>query len=52
MVHNIGQSGGAFGVPDIAPGAKSRPVKLTTAGAFPYFCILHPAMTGNLRVDP
>lgn len=52
MVHNIGQSGGAFGVPDIAPGAKSHPVKLTKVGAFPYFCILHPAMTGNLRVDP
>jgi plastocyanin len=52
MAHNIGQSGGAFSVPDIAPGAKSRPVKLTTAGTFAYYCVLHPAMTGSLQVDP
>jgi len=52
MIHNIGQGGGAFSVPDIAPGAKSHPVKLTTAGTFPYFCVLHPAMTGSLKVDP
>jgi plastocyanin len=52
MVHNIADNGGTFMVPDIPPGAKSRPIKITTSGAIPYYCVLHPSMTGSLTVRP
>jgi len=52
VVHNVAQDGGGFSTPDIPPGAKSRPVKVTTAGTLGYYCVLHPAMTGNLIVSP
>jgi plastocyanin len=52
MVHNVSDVGGTFFVPDIPPGKKSKPLRITTAGAIPYYCVLHPSMTGNLTVMP
>ena len=52
MVHNVADYGSTFAVPDIPPGAKSHPIKMTKAGAIPYYCVLHPAMTGSLTVQP
>ena len=52
MVHNVAQAGGGFSTPDIPPGGKSHPVKITSTGTLGYYCVLHPAMTGNLVVSP
>jgi hypothetical protein len=34
----------------IGAGATSAPITMSTAGSFPYQCLLHPGMTGTLRV--
>jgi len=42
---------GGFDTGDIAAGATSAPIQMTTAGSFPYHCKLHPSMVGKLTVS-
>lgn len=52
MSHTATADGGAFNTGSVAPGATSDPITMTTAGAFPYHCSIHPSMTGALTVNP
>lgn len=46
--HHIVQDGGAFDVGNLAPGASSAPVTITSAGSIPYHCTIHPDMVGSI----
>jgi plastocyanin len=50
--HTATANGGAFDTGAIAPGARSSPIMVITTGSFPYFCTIHPSMTGTLNVAP
>ncbi len=51
ITHAIAQDGGGgFNTSNIAPGATSGAVAITTAGTLGYHCTIHPSMTGNLAV--
>ena len=50
MTHTA--TGSSFNTGLIAAGASSAPITMTTAGTFPYVCLLHPGMSGTLRVTP
>jgi plastocyanin len=51
-LHTATQDGGRFNTGNITRGATSAPIAMTTAGAFPYHCALHPGMVGSLTVNP
>jgi PKD repeat protein len=50
MIHTA--TGGAFDTGLVDPGTSSAPITMSTAGTFPYRCLLHPGMMGTLRVSP
>jgi plastocyanin len=50
ITHAIAQDGGGFNTSNIAPGATSGAVAITTAGTLGYHCSIHPSMVGNLAV--
>lgn len=50
MVHTA--TGGSFDTGIVAAGGASAPITMSTAGTFPYRCLLHPGMVGTLRVTP
>jgi plastocyanin len=52
MAHTATANGGAFNTGILAAGGASAPVTMGAAGNFPYFCGLHPGMTGTLVVTP
>lgn len=49
--HHIVADGGAFDTGSLAPGSVSQPIKMNTAGAFPYHCSIHPTMVGTVNVQ-
>jgi plastocyanin len=51
IVHNIAADDGSFNIGNIAPGATSSPVTMSTAGAVAYHCNIHPTMVGSLTVQ-
>ena len=48
--HTARADGGAFDTGNVSPGATSAPIKMSTAGTFPYHCGVHPSMVGTLTV--
>lgn len=50
MTHTA--TGGAFDTGFVAASASSAPITMSSAGTFPYQCLLHPGMVGTLRVAP
>ena len=52
MIHTATQTGGGFNTGDIAAGATSTPITISTQGDLNYECNRHPAMTGILHVTP
>ncbi len=52
ITHDVEQdAGGGFDTGGVAGGATSKPIKITTAGALPYHCSIHPSMVGMLTVQ-
>jgi plastocyanin len=52
MTHTATADGGAFNTGNIAAGATSNPITMTTTGALGYHCTIHPSMVGTLTVNP
>ena len=52
ITHTATANGGAFNTGNIAAGATSSPVMMSTAGSFDYHCSIHPTMVGTLTVTP
>jgi plastocyanin len=52
MTHTATAGGGVFDTGLLARATGSAPITLDAAGTFPYFCGLHPSMTGTLTVLP
>lgn len=52
MTHTATADGGAFNTGNIAAGATSAPITMTTTGALAYHCAIHPSMVGTLTVNP
>lgn len=52
MTHTATADGGAFNTGNIAAGATSAPITMTTTGALAYHCTIHPSMVGTLTVNP
>jgi plastocyanin len=52
MTHTATANGGAFDTGNIASGATSNPITMTTTGALAYHCAIHPSMVGALTVNP
>ncbi len=50
--HTATADGGAFNTGSVSPGATSAPIKMSTAGTFPYHCGFHSTMVGTLTVSP
>ncbi|MCX6538435.1 MAG: cupredoxin domain-containing protein [Acidobacteria bacterium] len=53
LPHTATADAGAFNTGNIDAGATSSPITMSTAGTFPYHCVIHGfAMTGTLIVTP
>ena len=52
VTHTATQNGGGFDTGNIANGATSTPIQITTAGDPAYHCAIHPTMIGTLHVTP
>ncbi len=52
MTHTATQTGGGFNTGNIANGATSSPITISTTGDLNYECNIHPSMTGILHVTP
>ena len=52
ITHTATANGGAFNTGNIAAGATSNPIMMSTAGSFDYHCSIHPSMVGTLTVTP
>jgi plastocyanin len=50
--HTATQDGGGFDTGNIANGATSTPIPISTAGDLAYHCSIHPTMVGTLHVSP
>ena len=48
--HTATQNGGGFDTGNIANGASSAPIPITTTGDLGYHCTIHPSMVGTLHV--
>lgn len=48
--HTATANGGGFNTGNIAAGATSSPITITTAGRLDYHCTIHPSMVGTLNV--
>lgn len=51
IAHTATANAGAFNTGNIAAGATSSPVTMSTAGSFDYHCSIHPTMVGTLTVS-
>jgi plastocyanin len=51
VVHTATADGGSFNTGNIAPGATSAPIRVSTIGSFAYHCVQHPTMVGTLQVQ-
>ncbi len=51
IVHSIVADNGSFATGNIAPGATSSPITMSTAGSVSYHCSIHPSMVGSLTVQ-
>jgi plastocyanin len=51
ITHTATQDTAGFNTGNIAPGATSSPITMSTAGTFPYHCTLHPGMVGTITVQ-
>jgi plastocyanin len=51
ITHTATADSGAFSTGNIAAGATSSPIMMSTAGSISYHCSLHPTMTGSLTVQ-
>ncbi|MGE5358843.1 MAG: hypothetical protein ACM3NQ_07465 [Bacteroidales bacterium] len=47
--HHIVQDQGAFDTGNLAPGATSAPIMISSASAMPYHCSIHPSMVGVIN---
>jgi plastocyanin len=47
--HHIVQDGGAFDTGDLAPGATSAAITISSGSPFPYHCTIHPSMVGSIN---
>jgi plastocyanin len=52
LTHTATADGGAFNTGNVLPGATSAPIRMSTAGTFPYHCGIHPTMVGTMTVTP
>ena len=43
------QDQGAFDTGNLAPGATSAPITISSASAMPYHCSIHPSMVGVIN---
>jgi plastocyanin len=50
VTHNLSDDAGTWSSGALAPG-QSYSQKFSTAGKFPYHCIIHPSMTGQITVQ-
>jgi len=51
ITHTATQDGGSFQTGNIAAGAMSTPITMSSAGTFTYHCAIHPGMVGTLTVQ-
>ncbi len=51
ITHDIAADDGSFNTGGIAPGTTSAPIRISTSGAWPYHCTIHPTMVGTLTVN-
>ncbi len=51
VVHAIVADNGSFSTGNIAPGATSSPITMSSAGTVGYHCSIHPSMVGSLTVQ-
>jgi len=52
IAHTATQNNGTFDTGNIAGGATSRSIVMSTAGVLAYRCGIHPSMTGSITVNP
>ncbi len=50
ITHTATGDAGGFNTGNVASGATSAPITMSTAGTFTYHCAIHPSMTGTLTV--
>jgi plastocyanin len=51
VTHNATQDTNRFATSNLAGGATSSPITMSTAGTFTYHCTIHPGMVGTLTVQ-
>jgi plastocyanin len=51
VTHTATADGGAFNTGNIAPGAVSAPIAMSSAASVAYHCTVHPTMVGTLTVQ-
>jgi plastocyanin len=51
ITHDATQDGSRFTTGNIAGGATSSPIMMSTAGTFTYHCAIHPGMVGTITVQ-
>jgi plastocyanin len=51
ITHDATQNGSGFTTGNIAGGATSSPIMMSTAGTFTYHCAIHPGMVGTITVQ-
>jgi plastocyanin len=51
ITHDATQDGSGFTTGNIAGGATSSPIMMSTAGTFTYHCAIHPGMIGTINVQ-
>jgi len=51
ITHTATQDGGSFQTGNVAAGAMSTPIMMSSAGTFTYHCAIHPGMVGTLTVQ-
>lgn len=49
--HNAVQDANAFSTANLASGASSDPITMSTRGTFAYHCSIHPSMVGTITVQ-
>ncbi len=51
ITHTATGDSGGFNTGNVAAGATSSPITMSTAGTFTYHCAIHPGMVGTLNVQ-
>ena len=51
IAHTATQDASGFNTGNLAAGATSSPITMSTAGTFPYHCTIHPGMVGTITVQ-